>query len=85
MKNRLSLKIKIKILFTKITLILKFKLQTRNIKKNFYFSIMSNKLQEIKKLLKKENMLEKQKKKFNDGHNKNNSDMKSLYLRFLIL
>ena len=46
---------------------------------------MSNKLQEIKKLLKKENMLEKQKKKFNDGHNKNNSNMKSLYLRFLIL
>jgi radical SAM superfamily enzyme len=37
---------------------------------------VSNKLQEIKKLLKKENMLEKQKKKFNDGHNKNNSNMK---------
>ena len=78
MKNHLSLKIKIKILFTKITLILKFKLQTGNIKKNLYFSNVSRKLQEIKKLLKKENMLEKQKKKFNDGHNKNNSNMKSL-------
>jgi len=78
LKNHLSLKIKIKILFTKITLILKFKLQTGNIKKNLYFSNVSRKLQEIKKLLKKENMLEKQKKKFNDGHNKNNSNMKSL-------